>query len=59
MAVNFANIRSLNIHLELLLGNKPQWKCMDDMSQLEATKAKFELDLKAIQKLAVGGIARN
>ena len=25
------NVQSLSIQLELLLGNKPSWKCMDDM----------------------------
>ena len=56
------NVQSLNIQQEVLLRNKPKWKCMDDMKKtvpwLETATAKFELDLKAIQKLASGNVAR-
>ena len=58
------NVQSLSIQLKLLLVNKPQKKYMDEMrddmrrllNQLEATREKFELDLKAIQKPTLGDI---
>ena len=59
------NLESLAIQLELLMGNKPQWQCMDDMkeelkttlTQMEVARAKFKLDFKGIPKPDVGDIA--